>query len=261
MTIDPSRRRALVLAGSGLAATAGCLSQVRTNDDEDPTAGSDVSDEGAAENATADDPVAGTVTQDGIEVPLVSIDDAYEWYREDTAVFVDARGEGQYENTRIAGALWSPAPDGREDDPVADRARDARIVTYCGCPHHLSSMRAASLLEDGYETVYALDEGIVEWVNRDYPLEGADVDDEPALRVVRGYADPDSAGEMVIAEHRPSKQREAAPIGDGGGYELHVRFADLASGDRLTIEAPGYSVTAPLSRLEDGVVERDGTVR
>ncbi|PSP27284.1 hypothetical protein BRC65_06670 [Halobacteriales archaeon QH_2_65_14] len=91
----------------------------------------------------------------GTEVPLAPIDD---------------------EEVRIAGAVFSPAPDGLpEDDPLDALTEDTRIVTYCPCPHTLSTNRAASLIENGYTDVYALKEGIREWVDRGYPLEGTEV--------------------------------------------------------------------------------------
>jgi len=114
----------------------------------------------------------------GTEVPLAPIDDVYEWYQnDDDLVMGDARTSRRvYEEVRIAGAVFSPAPDGLpEDDPLDALAEDTRIVTYCPCPHTLSTNRAASLIENGYTDVYALKEGIREWVDRGYPLEGTEV--------------------------------------------------------------------------------------
>ncbi|MCU4925471.1 rhodanese-like domain-containing protein [Halobacteria archaeon AArc-dxtr1] len=114
----------------------------------------------------------------GTEVPLAPTEDVFQWYEDDEElVVVDTRSEDAYEELRIPGALLSPAPEGVDvDDPLEDVANDARIVTYCVCPHTLAGNRAADLIEDGYTDVYALKEGLQEWVDRGYPVEGTDVE-------------------------------------------------------------------------------------
>lgn len=113
----------------------------------------------------------------GQEVPLAPTDDAYEWYRNDNVVVADARSRAAYDRIHIEGAVWSPAPDGQSSgDPLADLAPDRRILTYCTCPHHLSGARAAALLADGYENVYALDRGLNDWIEQGYPIAGDRVD-------------------------------------------------------------------------------------
>ncbi|MDQ2048948.1 rhodanese-like domain-containing protein [Natronolimnohabitans sp. A-GB9] len=118
-----------------------------------------------------------TYDVNGTAVPLAPTDDVFEWYEDDDElIVVDARSETAYERVHIRGAVVSPAPDGREtDDPLDDVPTDARIVTYCPCPHTLAGHRAASLIEDGYTEVYALKEGLQEWIDRGHPIEGTDV--------------------------------------------------------------------------------------
>jgi hypothetical protein len=159
------------------------------------------------------------------------------------------------ENSHVFGAFSSPAPAGGEgDDPVADWPTAEPIVFYCGCPHHLSGLRAATLLEQGYERVYVIDEGFWEWHDRGYPLAGDDVDHRPALRVIEGLADPSHAGETAWAYHRPTEQVEAGPIGADGRYRLGLRFADVSRDSVLTVETPAYTVSAPLRELTTGLV-------
>lgn len=101
-------RRRAYLRAAGLAATvgiAGCL-----GDDSTPEAANEFGYE--------------TDTTEGVEVPLVPVQDSIEWYRDESAAFVDARSHTAFEKARIAGAVFSPAPDGQEsDDPVSDVAR------------------------------------------------------------------------------------------------------------------------------------------
>lgn len=112
-------------------------------------------------------------TTSGQDVPLAPTGDAYEWYQNEEVVVADARSRDAYEDIHIEGAVWSPAPDGQSaDDPLAPLASEQPILTYCACPHHLSGARAASLLADGYEQVFALDKGINDWIDKGYPIAG-----------------------------------------------------------------------------------------
>lgn len=197
-----------------------------------------------------------TIMVDGISVPLAPIDDVIEWHRDKVGVFVDTRGEKGYETARIAGAIHSPAPDGHdENDPVIDYSTDIRIVTYCTCPHHLSSQRGASLIRDGYRNTYAIKEGFNPWHESGYPLAGEDVDTTPKLFRIRGQTDPSHADEMIWAWHDPTGQREAAPIDDDGTFTLNVQFYDVDPDTLLRISSPADELTAPIDSLESGSVE------
>lgn len=197
---------------------------------------------------------------EGIDVPLVPVADAIDWYRDDAAVFVDARGEMSFERSRIAGAVFSPAPDGQEsEDPIEGMSTDQRLVTYCGCPHHLSTLRGASLVKDGYVHTYAIMEGFGAWRDAGYPLEGTQVDENPDQYTITGRTSVDSAGEYAWAWHDPSGQREAAPIDDDGAFSLHLQFYDIRRDSPIRVETPAGSVTRPLVDLVDRVVEIRGS--
>ncbi len=186
----------------------------------------------------------------GVVVPLVPIDVAYYWYWSRSARFVDARAPGGFENSHVFGAVSSPAPAGGEgDDPVADWPAGDHVVCYCGCPHHLSGMRAATLLEGGYERVYVIDEGFWAWHDRGYPMAGDDVDARPALRVIDGLVDPSHAGATAWAFHRPTEQVEAGPIGPDGRFRLELRFAGISPDSVVAVETPDYTVSAPVREL------------
>lgn len=192
------------------------------------------------------------VEVDGETVRLEPIETTYEWYQNDAARFVDARGPGQYERSHIVGAVNSPAASpGGPDDPVLDWPTDTRIVCYCGCPHHLSSIRAAQLQKGGYTDVHVIDEGFYEWADRGYPVTGRTSD---VRYEIRGRTDPGDAGEMAWVRDRRSRQDEAAPIAADGSYTLEVRFADVTAETVLTLSTPSYTVEEPLGRLVDGLV-------
>lgn len=243
------RRRFLATAGIG--GLAGCLGRSGTADrtpsaDRDgyPPAPATTPDERAIDVDSFE-----TVSVRGVDVPLVPVDVAQYWHQRREARFADARGRTQYERSHILGAVLSTAPDGVANDPVAAWPADDRIVCYCGCPHHLSSLRAASLSARGYDRVYVIDEGFWAWVERDYPIEGTRVDSQPRLRVVHGRVDPTYAGTTVLAVHQPSDQWEATRVATDGTYTLHLRFAGLTDGATLTLHLPERTVHARLGDL------------
>jgi rhodanese-related sulfurtransferase len=191
---------------------------------------------------------------EGATVPLVPVDIAHYWHQRRAARFADARGERSYEQSHLLGAVLSPAPEGRANDPAAAWPKNDRIVCYCGCPHHLSSLRAATLLQNGYENVYVIDEGFWEWHDRGYPLAGSETTAEPAAYHIEGRTAARYAGETAWVWHEPSGQREAAPIANDGRYSLEVRFADVSPSSVLRLRTPDYERRAPLSELADGTV-------
>jgi rhodanese-related sulfurtransferase len=242
------RRSILRVGAAGLVSTAGCLSD---ESDEEPSGGSSGSDD--SDEMQRNEDGYKVVETEGQEVPLVPVEEAYEWYKDESARFVDARGTAQYEAMHVTGAVLSPAPDGRgSDDPVESWPTDQRIVAYCGCPHHLSSLRAASLLADGYEEVYAIDEGLGGWHENEYPVTGESVGQLPDPYTIEGETDP--ADGYAWAWHDESGHREAAPIDDEGNYVLHLRFAGVDEQSTIRVKTPSYEIERPLGELVDGVV-------
>lgn len=245
-----NRRAFLATGGTFLAGgIAGCLGDADDNDGYAETSG-DTPEERSIETSTY--PMS---TFDGIEVPLAPIDDVYYWYQRQEARIADARGADQYEAAHITGAVLSTAPPQRvNNDPVDDWPTDDRIVTYCGCPHHLSGLRAAALIDDGYEEVYAIDEGLWEWVNRNYPLSGSEVSNDVESFDIRGRTDPAYAGEMIWVEQLGAKRYEAAPIAADGSYTATLHFRELSDDSLLKVETPDYTVEATLAELTSDVV-------
>ncbi|ELY65254.1 rhodanese-like domain-containing protein [Natrinema versiforme] len=189
------------------------------------------------------------------EVPLVPVEDAYEWFKNDEARFADARGRAQYDEARIKGAVFSPASDAGsvDDDPVEEWSTDTRIVTYCRCPHHLSSQRAASLIDAGYENTYAIDEGLSGWINNAYPIEGSAVDAEWKKYEINGTTDSEYSDETVALNQIDANRSEIAPIRDDGSYTLQLYFAGSAD-SQFKVEAPDYTVEGTLEELTNGTV-------
>jgi rhodanese-related sulfurtransferase len=225
-----NRRRFLaVTAGASSVAIAGCLG-----------------DQGYETTSVA-----------GESVPLAPTDDAYGWYEDDDENLgvVDSRSVTAYQQLRIAGAVASPAPYGRDsEDPVDEWATDRRILTYCACPHHLSTRRAASLLSGGYSEVYALDKGFNDWIDKGYPVDGERATQQLPTYEISGRTDPDAAGEEVWVREPSSNQREVATVQPGGEYEVTFHFVEISGETPLVVDAPTYEVRAPLDALTETVV-------
>lgn len=203
-----------------------------------------------------------TTTRNGIEVSLVPIDVAYYWFVRGEARFADTRSASEYEQSHVLGAVNSPAGDGEENpgDPVIEWATDDRIVTYCACPHHLSTLRAASLQEKGYTKVYAIDEGYTEWQNRSYPMAGEQPAKQAKVWTIAGDTSQNHAGATAWAYHTDSDQKEATTINEDGSYELHLKFVDVTGDSEIRVETPGYTVTDTLNALTEGRVSSEGTI-
>lgn len=196
----------------------------------------------------------------GTSVPLIPIDVAYNWYVRREARFADARGETGYKKAHIKGAVLSPAPEGQsQNDPAETWPKSAQIITYCSCPHHLSSLRAANLINQGYENVYALDEGFLTWLDRNYPVVGTKTK-KPKMRVIVGATDPKYAGKNVWAYHQASGQREVSSIESNGDYRIRLPFYDVSGDSLIEIKTPGYTIEKSLSTLTSGTITPKGTL-
>ena len=192
-----------------------------------------------------------TKEEGGVQVPLAPIEATHYWYKRREARFVDARGPRSYQAAHVYGAVLSPAPKEYRapNDPVNDWPKDDRIVCYCGCPHHLSSIRASQLINEGYEKVYVINEGFGEWQRRGYPMAGNQVQSPPKKWVLRGVTDASYAGQNAWARHPDSEQVESTDIAEDGSYELHLKFYDVGPNSVVSVETPAYTVEGTLSEL------------
>ena len=89
--------------------------------------------------------------------------------KENVFVF-DVRDTKSFDESHIKSAVSRPLP--ITADVVKDIPKDAHIVTYCGCPHHLSVIAAEQFTNLGFKSVRVLDEGFWVWKdNLKYPVE------------------------------------------------------------------------------------------
>ena len=258
------QRRTFLAAGAlSVAGLSGCLSSggggsgsYPTPEDGDTDGYPPASDD-PPKKKSVDVASLPTVTESGQQIPLLPVDVAMNWHQRGEARFADARGKKQYDTSHVEGAVLSPAPGietNFDEDPVLDWPKGDRIICYCGCPHHLSSVRAAALKNSGYENVLVIDEGFWAWHDRGYPINGQNTDAAPANYAIDGVAGEKFAGKSAWARHPDSGQSEATNIAADGSYTLHLKFHDVTPDSTVAVETPAYTVEGTLEELSDGVV-------
>lgn len=90
--------------------------------------------------------------------------------RKATMIIVDARPPADYARMHVAGAISIPFYD---SEPFAKQLpKDRYILTYCGCPHAESGQLRTALKKLGYARVAVMDEGLLAWRDRGYPVRG-----------------------------------------------------------------------------------------
>lgn len=84
-------------------------------------------------------------------------------------VILDARSEVAWRQTHIPGAI--PVPYYEEPEKFLEHIPDSTwIVAYCACPHAASGRVVSKLRESGYTNTAIMDEGILVWAQRGYPV-------------------------------------------------------------------------------------------
>lgn len=94
----------------------------------------------------------------------------HELDRNATMVIIDARPPSDYARMHIAGAISVPFYQ------VAEYAKqipkDRYVLTYCACPHAESGQVREALRKLDYPRVAVIDEGLLVWRDRGYPVRG-----------------------------------------------------------------------------------------
>jgi mono/diheme cytochrome c family protein len=101
-------------------------------------------------------------------VGVDDVDHALEQRRK--LVIIDARPQSDWMTTHIATAVSIPY---YQLQRLEEIPKDAWVVAYCACPHHLSGVVVDSLRARGYPHAFVLDEGVLEWERRGYPIVAA----------------------------------------------------------------------------------------
>ena len=86
-------------------------------------------------------------------------------------IILDARSKAAWHQTHIPGAISVPYYE-EPDKFIKDIPNDSTwIVAYCACPHRASTSVVNTLKRFGYKHTAILDEGILVWAQRGYPVQ------------------------------------------------------------------------------------------
>lgn len=103
---------------------------------------------------------------------FVAADQLLKAYKDSSRmVILDARSKAAWQQTHIPGAVSVPYYE-EPDKFVKNIPNDSTlIVVYCACPHAASMEVVNTLKRFGYKHTAILDEGILVWVQRGYPVQ------------------------------------------------------------------------------------------
>jgi mono/diheme cytochrome c family protein/rhodanese-related sulfurtransferase len=105
-------------------------------------------------------------------------------------VIIDARPPSDWMRVHIPGAVSIPYHDLKRLDEVP---KDGTwVIAYCACPHHLSGDVVDALRKRGVQHAVILDEGILEWHRRGYPVVAAPGVERPPPALVPPPAPADA---------------------------------------------------------------------
>ena len=89
--------------------------------------------------------------------------------RGERMVLLDARPMSDWQRSHLPGALPMPFYDGIEA-LLPHLPTMEHLFAYCACPHAASGRVVDALHKAGYASVRILDEGVLIWAGRGYPL-------------------------------------------------------------------------------------------
>lgn len=114
-------------------------------------------------------------------------------------VIVDARSPSDWIQFHIPGAVPVPYHDHKQLERIPND--DTWVVAYCACPHHASGEVVDALRKRNYKHTAVLDEGILFWRDKGYPLAGE--------AVKPGAVGAPHAGQVGVA--KPGASAKAGP--------------------------------------------------
>ena len=235
----------------GLVMLAGCEQPGSTGQGE------------AAQQAapTKSDPVVSETETEVVEIDtnrFIRAAKLHERMQSDQLLYVfDVRAKTSFDKSHIRGALHMPygKVEATEVAALSGMTPDTPIVTYCGCPHHLSGIAADQLIEWGYRNVRVLYEGFWHWRDHHYPLAalGNPPTQELAFsgRIVDGKR-PLAHVDVFIRNLR-NGQLEAAATDADGRFQTGFHVYDYQSDDlfELLIGSLDAGVAAHLAPQRD----------
>ena len=110
-------------------------------------------------------------TEEAYIIEEISVDEAYELYKDEDYIFLDVRSQSEYDSGHIKGAVSIPG--GELSDRLDELPTDTPIVVYCsGSSCNTSGAAAQLLAANGFDQVYDVAGiGVIEWEQKGYPME------------------------------------------------------------------------------------------
>jgi rhodanese-related sulfurtransferase len=107
----------------------------------------------------------------------LTLEQAYNLYRQGRALFVDTRYKGEFEHSHIKGAVNLPFRSSMDEiiEFLTDLSKEQIIVTYCNNPSCNTSRRLAGfLLNRDFKNVFIYLAGFDAWKDNNLPVEMQD---------------------------------------------------------------------------------------
>ncbi|AKV04039.1 Cytochrome c oxidase subunit CcoP [Labilithrix luteola] len=118
---------------------------------------------------TANQPDAAPCIPDERFVSVEQVKEALDQKRK--IIIIDARPPSDWMRVHIPGAVSIPYHDTKRLEEIPNDG--TWVIAYCACPHHLSGDVVDLLRKRGIKHASILDEGILEWHRRGYPVVAA----------------------------------------------------------------------------------------
>jgi rhodanese-related sulfurtransferase len=152
----------------------------------------------------------------------------------------DVRSEPSYEKSHIQWSLSMPY--GNTDEArlagVQGLTKQSPIVTYCGCPRHLSTLSAEALGKQGYQNVRVLYEGFWHWKDIGFPIVDNEATTSITILRLEGILTEDGEAadnRDVFLRHQKTGQLEAVRVSADGEFKVDFHLYDYQDGDNFEI--------------------------
>ncbi|MEM7193434.1 MAG: rhodanese-like domain-containing protein [Pseudomonadota bacterium] len=170
----------------------------------------------------------------------ISAEDLNSRFEERSEPFIfDVRSKVGYEKSHIKSALWVPYGNTKDSDlaKITGLDKNSEIVTYCGCPRHLSTLQAKFLTDLGYSNVKVLYDGLWVWQDSGFPTIYGQAAQTTLLKFSGSLASTDrtTMETDVFLRHVRSGQLEAARTSADGRFTFDFHLYGYQSNDEFEL--------------------------
>jgi mono/diheme cytochrome c family protein/rhodanese-related sulfurtransferase len=124
-------------------------------------------------------------------------------------VIADARSPADWIDTHIPGAISVPYYKNNDLDRIPNDG--TWVIAYCACPHHASGALVDALRARNYKHTAVLDEGILVWKARGYPVAGTSVAGTGAGTSAPSATAPNTAAPSTTPKTAPNTAASKTP--------------------------------------------------